>query len=199
MTALVFAGIFIMLAVSLVGYVFVQNRASRVKQARATALQIAEAGLDYYRWFLAHYPTDLQNGTGVPGPYEIDYDDPEGGTIGTYELDISGNTVCDTIESVEITSTGWTVDEPNFKRTVYGKYGLPSVGDFSYIVNSNVWVGSDREIWGPYHSNGGIRMDGTNYSTVGSALEDWTCTSSFGCSPDQTVDGVFGAGRRSDF
>jgi hypothetical protein len=37
-------------------------------------------------------------------------------------------------------------------------------------------------------------MDGTNNSLVTSAVPDWLCTSSFGCSPDSTEAGVFGGG-----
>ena len=81
---------------------------------------------------------------------------------------------------------------------VFGKYARPSVAEYAYIINSNVWAGADREIVGPYHSNGGIRMDGENQSTVTSAVTDWLCSSSFGCSPSQTQPGVFGVGSDSD-
>ena len=194
---LIFGAIFISLSASLSSYVVTQKRLQDGKIERERALQIAEAGLDYYKWFLAHYPTDLQNGTGGPGPYVVDYDDPELGTIGQFSLEVTGNTQCNTNTSIDITSTGYTNAEPNLTRTVFGRYAQPSVGEYAYIINSNVWAGSDRDIYGPYHTNGGVRMDGTNYSTVTSAQTDWTCTSSFGCSPDSTQDGVFGAGANS--
>jgi hypothetical protein len=41
-------------------------------------------------------------------------------------------------------------------------------------------------------------MDGKNNSTVTSGQSTWSCTSTFGCSPTQTVNGVFGAGPNSD-
>jgi hypothetical protein len=37
-------------------------------------------------------------------------------------------------------------------------------------------------------------MDGTSNSTVSSGVSSWLCTGSFGCSPTQTVNGVFGGG-----
>ena len=77
------------------------------------------------------------------------------------------------------------------ERTVSARYAQPTVAEYAYIINSNVWAGDDRQIFGPYHSNQGVRMDGTNFSTVTSGLTSWTCTSSFGCSGSQTVDGVF--------
>ena len=192
---LIFGAIFVSMGASIASFVTLQKKVQNAKVERERALQIAEAGLDYYKWFLAHYPTDLQNGTGVPGPYTIDYDDPELGTIGQYELTITGNTQCNTNTSIDIQSIGWTNDDPSLRRTVYGRYSQPSVGEYAYIINSNVWAGSDRDIYGPYHSNGGIRMDGTNHSTVTSAQSTYWCTS--GCSPDSWENGVHGDGTNS--
>ncbi|MFC1801941.1 hypothetical protein ACFLY7_00665 [Patescibacteria group bacterium] len=198
MSALVFSAIFALLFSGLTGFVLVQNKVQRAKENSDRSMQIAEAGLDYYKWFLAHFPDDLQDGTGEAGPYEHEYSDPEGGIIGSFSLDISGSTQCGDVTSVDIESTGWTEEDPTRTRKVYGKYARPSVAEYSYILNSNVWAGSSREIKGVYHSNGGIRMDGENQSLVRSAVADWFCTSSFGCSPNQTVDGVFGDGDGSD-
>jgi len=84
------------------------------------------------------------------------------------------------------------------RRAVVDTMGVTKQSiNFSYIINSNVWAGSDRDIVGPYHSNGGIRMDGFNHSVVSSSVEDWLCTSSFGCSPNQTKSGVWGSGSGS--
>ena len=35
---------------------------------REQALQIAEAGTNYYQWHLAHYKNDYRDGTGQAGP-----------------------------------------------------------------------------------------------------------------------------------
>ena len=191
---LVFAGVFFTIIGSLTGFIFAQQKLQLAKQNREKAVQIAEAGLDYYRWFLAHNPEDLQDGTGASGPYVHAYNDPEGGEIGSFSLEITGNETCSAIQAIEIESTGWSANDPTFKRTVFGKYARPSVAEYAYVINSNVWAGADRTIVGRYHSNGGIRMDGDNQSTVTSGVDDWLCTSSFGCSPSQTVDGVWGTG-----
>jgi hypothetical protein len=192
-------GVFITITVGLLGFVYTQNKVQVQKEQRFHANRIAEAGLDYYKWHLAHYPDDIYDGEGATstGPYVHTYEDPESGEVGSFSLEISGNTQCNSIASVDITSTGWVSGAPSRTETVTARYARPSVGEFAYIIDSNVWAGSDREIYGPYHSNGGIRMDGTNYSTVTSGVDDWTCTSSFGCSGDPTVDGVFGAGGDS--
>jgi len=192
---LVFGSIFLTIAVSFMGFVVTQSRTQDMKHNDEQALAIAEAGLDYYKWYLAHNPDDTTHGTGSPGPYVIPYENAAASTtIGEFSLEIASTTYCGVGSSIDITSTGYTDEEPQRKRVVYGKYARPTVAEYAYIINSNVWAGADRTIIGPYHSNGGIRMDGTNNSTVTSGQETWTCTSSFGCSPNQTVDGVFGSG-----
>lgn len=193
---IVFMGIFIMILAGLTGLVLQQNKVQKAKENQQTAIQIAEAGLDYYKWFLAHYPSDLQDGTGAPGPYEHEYFDPEGGAIGKFSLNITGNMQCGAVMSIDIESTGWTYDDPTYKRVVTGRYARPSVAEYSYILDSGVWWGGGA-LYGRFHSNYGIRMDGGNLSKVTSAVEDWLCTSSYGCNPDETKDGVWGAGDPS--
>lgn len=192
--ALVFGAIFLTVLGALTGFVLTENRAQTSATSRARATAIAEAGLEYYRWFLAHYPNDLRNGTGTNGPYTIPYTDPEGGQTGTIELAITGNGSCDTISSVDIVSTGTPSEDPDVSSTIVARYARPTVARYSYVLNDTVWAGADRVILGPYHSNGGIRMDGTTNSPVTSSLSSWLCTSSFGCGSNQTRPGVWGAG-----
>lgn len=195
LTALIFGTIFVTVLGALASFTLSENRLQLVSTAQNQAFTIAEAGLEYYRWHLAHYPTDLQNGTGAAGPYVITYSDPEGGAIGTFTLDITGNTQCGEVTSVDIESTGTVSGDPGSSRTLEARYARPSVGEYSYILNADVWAGSDRTILGPYHSNYGIRMDGTANSPVTSSVSTWNCTSSFGCSPaSSTAPGVVGSG-----
>lgn len=194
--ALVFGGVFLVLFGGTFGFIFTQHGFQVSKGEREKAMEIAEAGVNYYKWFLSHYPDDLTDGTGESGPYEHEYFDPEVGAIGKFSLEIDGVTQCGAVGAVDITSTGWTYREPNMKRVVKTRYSRPSVAEYAYILNDNVWAGEDREIKGKYHSNGGIRMDGENDSLVTSAKEDWQCTTSFGCSsPYETKPGVFGDGE----
>ena len=195
---LVFGAIFFIMVVAFMGFVIQQKIVQDAERNEERALAVAEAGLNYYKWYLAHNPGDITNGTGAPGPYTIAYNDPEGGAIGEYDLEISSTEACGSVQSIDIVSTGRTFEDPDRERTIYARYAQPTVSEYAYIINSNVWAGADRTIIGPYHSNGGIRMDGTNNSTVTSGLEDWTCTGTFGCNPDSTEDGVFGAGPNSD-
>lgn len=188
---LVFGAIFLTLLSSFIGFIITQSQVVNQRVILEQSSDIAEAGLNYYRWYLAHYPDDVTNGTGLAGPYVHQYFDPEGAAIGEYSLDVASTTYCGDVSSIEVTSTGYTYEDTNLTRTISARYMRPTVAEYAYIINSNVWVGSDSQIIGPYHSNQGIRMDGANQSTVTSGLTDWTCTSSFGCSPNQSVDGVY--------
>lgn len=192
--ALVFGSVFLTVLGALSSFVLTENRVQTVNTSSDRGFALAEAGLEYYRWFLAHYPTDLTNGTGAAGPYTVPYEDPEGGVIGSFTLDIDGNQSCGQITSIDIESTGTPTENAGASRTLSARYARPTVALYSYIINGTVWAGADRVINGPYHSNGGIRMDGTANAPVTSSLSSWLCTSTFGCSPNSTRTGVFGAG-----
>lgn len=195
---IVFGGVFFTILVALSGFVLAQNRAQDVSRGRAEAFSISEAGLDYYRWFLSHFPGDTTNGTGGSGPYVSTYADPESGAAGTYSLSIVGNSACNTIQSIDVTSTGVPADVSSVSSTIWARYAQPSVARYSMIVSASTWFGG-TVFHGPMHSNGGLRMDNTsNNATVSSSLSSWSCTSSFGCSHSQTVPGVFGNGANQN-
>lgn len=165
----------------------------RRQESLSKALLAAEAGIQYYRWHLAHAPDDFTDGTGQPGPYIHDYYDPQGGVIGQYSLEIEPPV--DGSSTVTITSTGWDNDYPSIRRTVQARYGAPSLAQYAFLHNANVWFGSGITIYGRVLSNGGIRQDGVNTSTVQSAKETYTCGSETGCDPaGETKPGVWGAG-----
>ena len=193
LTAIVFGSIFLAVLFALSSYVLVENRLQTSETSKTKAFAIAEAGIEYYKWHLAHFPNDLQNGTGSPGPYTIAYPDPEGGQAGTITLKITGNNNCGLSTSIDLESKG--VSQGSTKSaTITARYARPTVAQYSYVINDSVWAGSDRVINGPYHSNGGIRMDGVANAPVTSSLSTWSCTSSYGCSPTATKPGVWGAG-----
>lgn len=194
--AIVFGAVFLTVLGALSSFSLTQNKYQTADTGKSKALALAEAGIEYYRWHLSHYPTDLTNGTGH-SPFTITQNDPEGGAVGTATLSVTGNQACGQIQSIDIASTGNTSDGSGESRTVLARYAEPTVAQYSYIVNDSVWAGDDRVINGPYHSNGGVRMDGTANAPVTSSLSSWLCTSDFGCSPNQTKAGVFGSGPNS--
>jgi hypothetical protein len=188
---LVFGGIFLVILSSFVGYVVTQSQVINFRHEQQRATEIAEAGLNYYKWYLAHYPDDVTDGTGLPGPYVHVYNDPELGPIGEFSLEVSSNAYCGSIASIDVTSTAYTYNDPSAVSTVSARYARPTVAEYSFITNGAVWYGDDRVITGPVHSNQGIRMDGYHNSFIGSGQTSWTCDSSFGCSPSIDVDGVY--------
>ena len=179
---LIFGAIFLMLLAGLLGFILLQLRQANQRVSWNESLNIAEAGMNYYRWC-------LNNEVQEQCQLEEEYQDSSGNSIGKFSLTIDETQNCGIIGSRKIVSTGWTYKYPDLEREISVFYGRESVAKYSYILNSNVWIGSDHEIRGPYHSNGGVRMDGENQSIVTSALEEWVCTDSFGCSSCPTSYG----------
>ncbi len=203
MVVMVFIAIFAGVFSALANLLILQGKTQSNKEAIGSAFEIAESGMSYYRWYMAHYPNITPgeipesaggNGTGI----SREYVDVNKNPIGRYVVELQNHSSCGKTQSTDILATGWTYNNPTIKKTIKARYARPSVAQYSYIIDSDVWVGEDRQINGPYHSNGGIRMDGTNDSTVSSKLATWKCTTSFGCTtPFQTKNGVFGSGTGS--
>ena len=134
---------------------------------RADAFGIAEAGIEYYRWHLAHAPQDFQDGTGQVGPYVHPFYNKDGDRVGTYTLDItpppSGSTV------VKIRSTGTILADPSVKKIIDVRMAIPSLAKYAVVVANDVRFGAGTEIFGPVHSNGGVHFDGVAHNLVSSA------------------------------
>lgn len=188
--------IFSTVMVAVVSYASYQLKAIRATVNREQAFQIAEAGSNYYQWHLAHFPIDYTDGTGAAGPYVHDYVDRDTGqVIGRYSLVItpplSGSTV------VTIKSTGYTLANPAQKRTVTSRYGTPSLAMFAFLTNSDVWIGPDESVSGAFHSNGGVRFDGTGNAPINSAKLTYTCQSWSGSPCPASKTGIWGAAPQS--
>lgn len=148
---------------------------SRQGVRQTAALDIAEAGINYYLWHLVHDPDDYKDGNSTPatppyGPYEHDFTDNTGEKIGTYTLWITppegeGNLV--TVES------RGDVEGGNENRTIVAKLGIPSFAHYAVVANDTVnhmRFGIGTEVFGPVHNNGGIRFDGVAHDLVSSSL-----------------------------
>lgn len=167
--------VFSMIALSLV-VVYVAWAASsvniaRVAYSREQALQVAEAGIDYYRWHLAHAPNDFQDGTGAPGPYTHVFYDKDGVAIGQFVLTITPPSVGSTI--VTIKSQGSTYAFPNTKKTIQSKLAIASFARYAVVANDAMRFGQGTEVFGPIHSNNGIRFDGIAHNLVTSAVTSY--------------------------
>jgi hypothetical protein len=163
---IVATGLFLVMVLGAVSLALLQQKLNIHKIARAQALHVAEAGVNYYRWLLYHEHEEFCNNEtckpgpnyGPYGPYA--YTDSAGGTItGYYNLYITppalnGSTV------VKIISEGWTAEYPNVKRRIEVRCGIPSWTTYATLVNisyedgnSIFSYGSDSEVFGPVHAN----------------------------------------------
>ena len=138
---------------------------------RAQALAIAESGIEYYRWHLAHGPQDFQDGTGHPGPYVHTYTDRSGNVVGTYTLDITPPAFGSTV--VTIKSTGKVASNSSVEKVVLVRMGIPSFAKYAAVLNANVRFGQGTEVFGEIHSNGGVRFDGIAHNLVTSAQDQY--------------------------
>lgn len=173
-----------------------QIRALRSSVNREQALQIAEAGVNYYQWHLSHFPTDYQDGTGGPGPYVHDYVDRDTQVVlGQFSLLITPPPTGSTV--VTIQSTGYTLTNPNQKRVVTTRYGIPSLAQFAFLTNESVWIGDTENVSGKLHANNGIRFDGTGNAPIESAKQTYTCPSWQGSPCPATKPGIWGAAPQS--
>ncbi|OGY16554.1 MAG: hypothetical protein A2785_03105 [Candidatus Chisholmbacteria bacterium RIFCSPHIGHO2_01_FULL_49_18] len=190
---LITAATFSIIVYSLLAVIATQFDFSFRQVAHDQSLNIAEAGVNYYRWHLLQAPADFQDGTGTSGPYIHDYRDPQGTLIGKYSLEIippdQGSSV------LTIKSTGWTTDFPTVKRTVVVRLGQSSYASYAFLNNASLWFGTGITVNGKIHGNNGIRQDGVNASTVTSAVSTYTCGSETGCNPPQTKPAVWGIGE----
>ena len=134
---------------------------------KADAFSIAEAGIEYYRWHLAHAPSDYEDGTGHAGPYVHDYYNKNGMLVGTFTLDITPPLLGSTVVTVK--STGATVADTSVQKAVKSKFGIASVAKYAIAANDNMRFGTGTEIFGEVISNGGIRFDAIAHNIVKSA------------------------------
>ena len=150
------------------------------------ALNIAEAGVNYYEWHLNHNGTDYTDGNTSGntltvygyGPYVHQYVDLNGVVEGTYTLYIQPPTSSSS-SVVTIRSIGQPLNS-GITKTIKAEVGIPSFASWGVVSDSALWFGANETASGPVISNQGIRMDGANTSTVSSANSSYTPSASVG-------------------
>lgn len=176
---LVFGSIAVYILSALAGWASINIKAGRQAFNREKALQIAEAGIDYYRWHLAHAPADFQDGTGNPGPYVHDFRDKDGNIIGQFSLDITAPPLGSTL--VKVKSTGSIAADTPLSREIAVQFAKPSIAKYAVAANAAMRFGAGTEVFGPIHSNGGIRFDGLAHNIVSSAVAQYDDPDSDDC------------------
>lgn len=159
-----------------------------------SALNVSEAGINYYLWHLSHNSTDYCDGNscsgnGPYGPYTHTYYDSFGQLAGSYDITITPPPLGGSSVSVRSVGTSKTGE----KRTVVATLGLPSFAQYSFVSNSEAWFGSSESTSGLVHSNKGVHFDGTANGVVSSATQTYVPSSCFGGN-GSTENGVWGTG-----
>ncbi len=149
---------------------FLQSSVRSLNELRA--FSIAEAGIEYYRWHLAHAPEDFEDGTGHAGPYVHNYYDESGDLIGTFTLAITPPPPGSTVVFIE--STGNIVADPSITKIIKVEMAIPSFAQYAWALNSFVEFGTGAQVYGTIQSNNGIYFDGTAHNLVESALATTT-------------------------
>jgi len=181
--AIIFGSIGVIVISGLIGWAAINIRASRQALIREKAIQIAEAGNDYYRWHLAHSPQDFQDGQAAPGPYTHDFYDKNGNIIGQFILDITAPPAGSTVVSIK--STGKASSDTTVSRSILTRLAKPSLAKFAVVANDVMRFGEGTEIFGPVHSNNGIRFDGLSHNIISSAVASYD-------DPDHSGSNEFG-------
>ena len=164
---LVFGAIGLLILGGIINWGAVSGRSAARFSANEQSFAIAEAGVEYYRWHLAHAPTDFQDGTGAPGPYVHDYFNQDNQKIGAFTLTITPPPVGSTVVTVK--SEGRVTVDSNARRTVEAVLAIPSIAKYAVAANAKMRFGAGTEVFGPIHSNDGIRFDGVTHNLVTSA------------------------------
>ncbi|MDD5252120.1 MAG: hypothetical protein PHT12_05835 [Patescibacteria group bacterium] len=168
---LVLGSIVVVLICSLMSWTVLNLKAGRSAVARERAVQLAEAGVDYYRWHLAHAPTDFQDGTGHAGPFTHDFFDKDGNLVGQFTLNITPPGVGESEVLVQSTGDDNTSFSP--ARTLAVTMMKPSFARYAVAANDVMRFGEGTEVHGPIHSNEGIRFDGVAYNLVTSSVASY--------------------------
>lgn len=198
---LAFAAIVLIVSSSIITLAYTNFRVVSGQGRSNSALNVAEAGINYYLWHLSHNNQDYCDGnapctgTGPFGPYVKEYRDTLGEVVGSYSITVTPpptNGTSATVRSVGTTTSGET-------RTVVATLGIPSFAQYSFVTNSQTWFGDSEQTVGLVHSNNGIRFDGTATGVVTSAVTNYRPSDCFGGSGNQQKNGIWGSGGPTSY
>ncbi len=189
--------IFLAYIVAIVSLSLSNVKMAELHNKKITAMAIAEAGINYYMWHLAHNNTDYCNGqpcVGSPpyGPFLHDYTDQSGQVLGSYELFI---TPPDPGGSVTTVKAVGKVSGQSPRRTIIAEIGIPAYTKYTLATNnSQLWIGSGEKIEGTVHVNhNGLYNEGE--ITGDASSTETTYNGWFGTQPGVSGPGVFGGAK----
>ncbi len=163
------------------------------------ALHVAEAGIYFYRWYLAHNvegktatqieefwtndplgvddngdgdcdDADTADGDGDgTEAYVIDYEDENYNKIGQYRICVTAPEEYSTVLHVE-SQGGASSSGINQERTITARLRKPSWSEFAVLANNMIRLSAGTDVYGPMHVNGGFHFDGTAHNIVTSSV-----------------------------
>lgn len=164
------------LLTSIIIFVVSQLQYSLKQHDKGQALHIAEGGVHFYKWYLAHQldgrtANQVQafwsGGTalGQNAPYVQSFDN------GEFSITVTPPAIGSTI--VYITSIGHTTSNPALTRTIKVRLRRPSWSESAVVANDYMYFGPGTEVSGRIHSNSGIRFDGLAHNLVTSSVNQY--------------------------
>lgn len=174
----------------LVQFVLSHVRYDRGLTPDIQALHVAEAGVYFYRWYLAHnvdgLPADQVAAFWRSNPLGVDADgdgacsdaeayEAEYEGIGTYRICITPPKRYSTV--LWITSEGTaTAGGVTRTHTVRARLRKKSWSEYAILANADMRLSEGTKINGKIHVNGGIQFDGVAHNTVSSSEETYINT-----------------------
>lgn len=163
-------------------FIVSRDKSSRQTVQREQALQAAEAGIYWYRWYLAHTVEGKTakevdafwvsgNPVGVSTHPEVDVRDPQGAVIGKYQLFVTPPPTGSSLVTVQV--KGWSLKDPNRPRTVQVRFRKPAWCEYVVLSDSDIRFGQGTDVYGMIHSNGGVQFDGTAHHLVTALPEQY--------------------------
>lgn len=179
---LVIMAAILIILVSILQYISSQTKYGFYNYSKEESLQIAESGINFYKWYLSKEmetrttPQDVQdfwendNPIGTEhdcdevGAHIVDYD--SGGIRGKYCIEVTPPEEWSTIFTVR--SIGWTDNNPNVKRTIQARFRRPSWSEYMIVGNQQFVLNDETVAHGRIHSNEGVHFNGVAYNIVSS-------------------------------
>lgn len=199
---LVVVTLLLILATALLTMVMANLKRSNLYSRQISATNIAEAGINYYLWHLAHNPNDYTDGNpesvltddGYYGPFHHEYKNSLDQSVGSYDLYIYPPNI--NSSTINIRSIG-QVNGSNLNKSILTKLAMPYFSSFFLLsFNDETWIGSTEAVNGPVHINNplvGIRNDGSAGRVTATCVDHYT-SRMFGGSKDC----VWGSGQFTD-
>lgn len=198
--ALIIVTIVSLILVSAVKIIVSQIQYGFYLTSKNEAFQIAEAGIQYYHWYLAHQ-TDGKNSQdisefwatgnpiGVSEPYFYEYKDKNENVIGEFKLEVAPPETGSSVAMV--VSSGWTSKYPNVISKIKVRFRRSSWSDYAVLINDPSFFDSKWNINGKVMSNNGLHFDGVAQNIAYAGVTSYTVPAGDPVSPGANKPGVW--------